>query len=462
MKTDKRSACLRAVRAWLAACGALATGAQAGSCIQDVWAAHGNSQSVTCTAGDVKVASAGNIRDVNGNPLSQCVSGTTFSFVADFTVVLGAQDRYDIGLYFATDGDPNKNGAISGTCDANLITSPTNIGGITFGSNKFIQLDAAPDTCGDINAANNPQVVTVRVDNVACQDSDGDGKLNLPNCTSWRTSGQNGVCTTAYDAYPGAPSKCGCDIGFNVPIFVEKGSIKLSKSVKAGTPSTLPEPGGSFAYTLKIDNPSTVTTVTIDRICDDQHGTIANVSNTACPAGTLGAATSTSCQLPQAILPGGSYSCDFTANITSATPTTITNVATASGQDQNGVPVSAQVAVSYVPPKALIVKSFDSLACASVNYKVKVDNTSSTKAIALNTLMDSGFGDLTRVQGDVLATTCAVPQAIAAGGTYACSFTARFCGAQHTNTITGVLKDNVNQISLDSNTLTVNVSASSP
>jgi hypothetical protein len=88
------------------AVGGLLLGAQpafAQSCIQNVWQAHGNTQSLTCTANDVRVASAGNIRDTLGNPLTQCTSGTTFSFIADFTVVLGAQTRYDIGLYFATD-----------------------------------------------------------------------------------------------------------------------------------------------------------------------------------------------------------------------------------------------------------------------------------------------------------------------------------------------------------------------
>lgn len=144
---------------------------------------------LTCTANDVRIAKAGNIRGIDGNPLSSCVSGQTFSFIADFTVETTATARYDIGLYFATDGDLNKDGALSGTCDVNIITPKDPLTGL--GSANFVQLDPAPDLCGDINTANNPQIVTVRVDNVMCQDSDGDGFLNLPNCTSWRQTGAN-------------------------------------------------------------------------------------------------------------------------------------------------------------------------------------------------------------------------------------------------------------------------------
>src|SRR5262245_11292179 len=71
------------------------------TCIQQ------GSKSLVCTANDIQVAFADNIRDTSGNPLGQCLSGETFSFIADFHVTTTATARYDIGLYFATDGDPN-------------------------------------------------------------------------------------------------------------------------------------------------------------------------------------------------------------------------------------------------------------------------------------------------------------------------------------------------------------------
>src|SRR5204863_6423399 len=117
---------------------------------------------------------------------------------ADYTVQLTAQTRYDIGIYFATDGDPNNNGALTGQCVLTTLDSSN--------STNFINLDASPDACGDIDAAHNPQTLHIPL-TVQCT-AGADGKLRLPNCTSWRQPGSNAVCTQASDAYPGSPSKC--------------------------------------------------------------------------------------------------------------------------------------------------------------------------------------------------------------------------------------------------------------
>lgn len=45
------------------------------NCIQDVWKSHDNKQKLTCTANDVRVAFADNVRDLDGNTLTQCLSG---------------------------------------------------------------------------------------------------------------------------------------------------------------------------------------------------------------------------------------------------------------------------------------------------------------------------------------------------------------------------------------------------
>jgi hypothetical protein len=439
--------------------GSLSQSAFAQTCIDDVWKAHGNSQNLTCTANDVKVASASNIKSIDGQPLSQCVRGQVFSFLADFTVQLNAQARYDVGLYFATDGDPNKTGALTGTCDANIITARSSVTGL--GSPNFIQLDPSPDTCGDIDSAHNPQIVTVRIDNALCVDTDGDGTLNLPNCTSWRTSGNDTTCQTSTDAFPGSPSKCNCDIGFNVPILVETGSISVTKTA---SPLSLPEPGGQFVFTVATTNTSQFTTVTMNQICDDKYGTVASSGTSTCGAGTLGSINGTTCTLPKTLGPGASYSCTFAGNVIAGGPTTSTDTVTVSGLDQNRKPVSstasAQVAITDVPPTAMVTKSLNGLSCADVSYHVKVQNTDSAEALTLSALSDDGFGALGSVHDSVLSTTCAVPQTIAKAGVYECDFTAHFCGTPHTDTITGTLRDNENNVlTQTSNSLTVTASA---
>src|SRR6185369_6190482 len=147
---------------------------------------------------------------------------------------------------------------------------------VTLGTAFDSNLDG--DTCRDITTAQGwgpptGKVVTVRVDNVLCQDSDGDGKLNLPNCTSW-SQNSGVVCSTPDDTVPGSPSKCSCDKTFNIGIRVDTPQGGATKEVKTGTPSSLPEPGGEFTYAISFTNQSAFVSVTLDRICDDRYGTI--------------------------------------------------------------------------------------------------------------------------------------------------------------------------------------------
>jgi hypothetical protein len=115
----------------------------------------------------------------------------------------------------------------------------------------------------------------------------------------------------------------------------------------------------------------------------------------------------------------------------------------------------------------------DSLRCAVVRYGVKVTNLSSAEPLTLTALSDSEVGDITKVQGAIEATTCAVPQTVPAAGTtdqnqnpldeYTCTFDARFCGGDHTDTLTATWADNDgNSSNKDSNSLTVNVDAYLP
>lgn len=202
---------------------------------------------MACSANDVRVAFADNIRNTFGASLAQCIRGQRISFIADIHVRTTAISRYDIGLYFATDGDPNGDGARSGLCSANIITDrhidPAFPNAVMLGAAVAADLDG--DACQDINSAYGwrhleGKVVTLRVDDVLCQDSDGDGKLNLPNCTSW-SDNSGSLCSSPQNAAPSSPSNCGCDISFNVPLFVAPGSIQVTKddrSVSSGKPAS--------------------------------------------------------------------------------------------------------------------------------------------------------------------------------------------------------------------------------
>jgi len=111
-----------------------------------------------CTAGDVRLASANNIVIQDDG----CAfAGDTVTFTADFEVLLTAQARHDIGIWFSEDGDPNGDASLTGTCTA---VTPA------YGPDPpFLDLDGTndpfpgenkasgiQDTCGDIDDAHNP------------------------------------------------------------------------------------------------------------------------------------------------------------------------------------------------------------------------------------------------------------------------------------------------------------------
>jgi len=215
-------------------------------------------KSFACSANDVRVTFADNIRNTFGAPMAQCIRGQRVSFIADFHVRTTAPSRYDVGLYFATDGDPNRDGALSGACSMNIIRDrhidPLFPNAVMLGATASADLDG--DACRDISAAYGwrhieGKVVTLRVDEVLCDDSDGDGKLNLPTCTSW-SQNSGAVCSSPENTIPSSSSNCGCDITFNVPLLVTPGSIQV---VKDAPPVSLAERRGDSVLLTESSTP---------------------------------------------------------------------------------------------------------------------------------------------------------------------------------------------------------------
>ncbi|WP_432474299.1 DUF7507 domain-containing protein [Amphritea sp. HPY] len=178
---------------------------------------------LNCTANDISIAEATNIEILDDG----CAfPGDTVNFRADFTVLLTAQERHDIGIWFAEDGGD----ALTGTCTAATPAYAPDppwldldgLGDPLPGNGKKVY-PGRQDFCGDIDDDHNPLFPTLTL-TVECIDRDGDSKLDLPNCTSWRQPGANDLCETPLHAFPGAPSKCNCgilDVDITVPKFIE-------------------------------------------------------------------------------------------------------------------------------------------------------------------------------------------------------------------------------------------------
>ena len=449
--------------------GALVLGTQPASavpnCIQNVWQAHGNSQSLTCTANDVRIAAVSNISITSGgsctgtppNQTCTCNTAGNVTFAADYQVVLGAQTRYDIGLYFGVDGDPNGDGALTGQCAADIITPGEEVSPSTFAN-----LDG--DVCGDIDQTHNPQLLRLSL-TTPCVGDPVTHKLKLPNCTTWRQPGSNQVCngigngTTTNDAFPGSPSKCNCQPGFTVNILVEHPTISVTKTAQ---PTAVQEPSGTVTYTVHVTNDGSSASVTLTSLTEDDNndGTV-DFTYTSSSNPTLASICGTT-----TLGPGASTDCMFMRTVSGEGGDTVTDNACVTGTDSNGGAVgptcgTATVNITDAPTSAAITKKVEKAVCAVVRYDVKVDNNSVFDTLTLNQLCDNMFGDISQGQSSNPAcsvasstlsgttTPCMLPQQIAHGSSYSCTFDALVCGPfPATDIVSGSLADD------DGNTVT--------
>ena len=398
--------------------------------------------------------------------------GDDVEFSATFIFDLSAQERYDVGGYFSSDGDPNGDGALTGTCSVTILPETGTFDRPGGGTGSFVDLDTTctgkncpqpNDTCGDINAAQDPifyDISTGQAGNnfirATCVDPDGNGQLNLPTCTSWRQSGANELCTSPTDAFPGAPSKCNCDPTFELPIDVPAAELGV---VKTANPTSVNEPGGSVTFSVELTNTGIDPNndVTVDTIDDSVYGDIADASNPAI--------TSTTCSVPQVITPGGTYTCSFVADVTGNGGETHTDVVTGSGTDDNGNNVEgdddADVDIVDVLPAISVTKTANPTAVQegageTVTFTVRVDNDSTADALELTSLSDDIHGDATAASNS----TCSLPQTIAIGGFYECTFDAIVDGpafSSETDTVTATGNDDEGNVVMDTDTATVNI-----
>lgn len=419
------------------------------TCLQDEFG-----KNTQCTANDVRIASASNVRDpLTGAPITSCIANGTFSFVADFRVVTTATARENIGLYFATGGQGQ---AKTGSCSDNIISPQhknpnvdytANPNAPLLGTTQYEEKDASPDTCGDISTSDNNQIVTVYVQNALCKAAAGTNQVALPNCTSWQQPGGTILCVSPAPSYPwepaaipGSPSKCNCDDTFTIPVTVQSPSISVAKACNtantnspnppdfsnpsAPNPSscTLTE-GGQVTYTVDfINDKSNFGSVVIDQVCDTAYGTVfqaVGFSGPACAKGTVndGAVGNNTTCTGVTVAFSQSATCTFTVNQPEASTVTdnvfVSGHGTSAGNfgptETNSVTVTSSEGNSI----AAITKGFagNTSACATVRYNVQVTNNStggSDETITLSGFNDTAFGDITKLSTSVLGTTCGV------------------------------------------------------
>ncbi len=472
MANSSTSACRRAalVVALLVAGAGTATAldngpTQVGSiCMQKVFGTPVTSSNLlNCTANDIRLS-----RAISVSP-SSCIEGTTFDLTATFETVVTANARYDAGFFFRIDGGANARG------DGVSATGTCSLSGLTPSIPPSLNLDG--DTCGDLNAGT--YYVTFTIPGVLCQDTNGDGILNLPNCTSWHNNqGTSCAIGDAFDFAPDTKSKCVCDDTFQVPVIVETATLGVTKTA---APSLVPETGQNVTYSVTVKNEAQYVSVTIASIVDDVYGDLgANTpprTNNTCPSliGTV-------------LAPGQSVGCSFQAFAIGDAGQALTDTVQVCGTQSNtGATIcgsdDATVTFTDVPSTPALTKSATSAATAAcvltvdVLYTVSISNPSPVDTLTVNALTDVPFGDVSSVHGDVLATTCVPdgnPATCELGGTIgpldscSCTFVGRTsggtvvgdsCSFTAVDTLTGNVTDDDGVTSTPADDATVNVSA---
>lgn len=247
---------------------------QGGGCVNDVSGLNNN-----CTANDLTFVAVGlGVQDDGCVSTSDTVSIFLRAQIANTT----AQTRYDIGMYFATDGDVNGDGAQSGVCSREILRpASANVGAtdcppldLNGGVGPFLNADG--DTCSDLLAESNPGNCTLqgRTDTQGktlrdaaimdftqaitfpCRDVEitPTGFVNIPLCSTWgNQAGQvstdaNATCDSELEAVPGTKSKCRCeDLDSNIP------APELSLSCTCDAPTTV-RPGFPVTCTVSYAN----------------------------------------------------------------------------------------------------------------------------------------------------------------------------------------------------------------
>jgi len=181
--------------------------------MQDNWQNNGRIGSLTCTAKEVFLEP----NSLEASKPHQCVKGQPITLNLKATVHFNGESLYDPGWYVATDGGD----AMTGQCAISYLDSKY-VGAMTLvestasniptASVSWDQDEGANDECGDIHtlsgtaAAGGVFKYNMVVETpLTCQDSDGNGKMDVSICFTWRKPGFDSLCDVHSKLEAGQP-----------------------------------------------------------------------------------------------------------------------------------------------------------------------------------------------------------------------------------------------------------------
>lgn len=263
------------------------------------------------------------------------------------------------------------------------------------------------------------------------------------------TAAGNGVYTSAPAFRPTAPgtylfvvdysgdsgndafaTTCG-DANETVTVF----AVPSVAVTKTASPSTLPEPGGSFTFTVGLTNTS-AGPVTISTITDNVYGNLASAPNSTCDA-----------LIGDTLAPGAAAACTFTGTFNGNAGDTENDTVTATVAGSGGQTASgsdeATVSLTDALPSISVSKSASPASRpepgGNFTFTVVVTNNS-VEPVRITSITDSIYGNLATLAGS----TCGLAAAPGPNNSFTCSFTVVAIGsngAQETDRVTATGRD---------------------
>ncbi len=228
---------------------------------------------------------------------------------------------------------------------------------------------------------------------------------------------------------------------------------------KTASPGTLPEPGGSFTFTIGLTNTS-VGPVTISTITDNVHGNLATAPNSTCNA-----------LIGTTLAPGATASCTFTGtfngNAGATELDTVTATVTGSGGQTATGSDDATVSLTDALPSLSVSKSASPASRpepgGNFTFTVVVTNTS-VEPIRITSITDSIYGDLATLAGSTCGDGIDMSLAAAPGpnNSFTCSFTVTAIGnngAQETDRVTATGRDDEGNTTSGFDEATISITA---
>ena len=343
-----------------------------------------------------------------------------------------AAQRYNLGVWVGEHGEPAMGGTQCTFTGLQPATTDANQINLSSGSGPYRLINN--DTCGDI-LDSEITYYEFQASNVLCQDTNGNGKLDVPIVIAWHNNANKDLCSGPTDEesyFPRQSSACREFESYDLDIITVEPPAEI-EVYKTPTPRFIRGTSGLVTFEIEVFNESDRTDdLVITALNDDQFGDLAGQGN---------------CAVGGRLAPGARYRCEFQKTLTGTPGGFHENTVTATATDTAGQSVSDTDSARVLfladtnppQPDIRVIKTASPHSLyepgGPVVYQVEVWNDGETdlNLTALDDSRTGGSGSLDDVG------SCTLPQFIAKGLSYSCDYTLQVSGrfpGSDTNTVT--------------------------